>query len=99
LEHKAISIYTLEGKKMVHSFEFYKALCLRSNNYTRWIRETVFEIGKENVEFFPASENVAGRTIRFRLRYYFDLEFAIGLCLVAKRKEALQLRQFLIDSK
>jgi hypothetical protein len=99
LEHKAIRIYTLGDKKMVHSFEFYKATCLKRQNYTRWLMETVFEIGKLEKDIFPASENVAGRTIRFRLRYYFDLEFAIGLCLVAKRKEALQLREFLINNK
>jgi hypothetical protein len=99
LEHKAIRIYTLGEKKMVHSFEFYRATCLKRQNYTRWLVETVFEIGKMDEDIFPASENVAGRTIRYRLRYYFDIEFAIGLCLVAKRKEALLLRQFLIDNK
>lgn len=57
--------------------------------------ETVLLIGEPGKDFFPCPENVEGRTIRFRLRYYFDLDFAISLCVNVKGARARDLRQFL----
>jgi hypothetical protein len=99
MEEAQVPIYSLQGKRLVYSFEFYNAIALRRCNYTRWMMNTVFDVGRVGVDFFPAPENVAGRTIRFRLRYYFDLDFAISLCLVAKRKEAQGLRKYLMGVK
>jgi hypothetical protein len=96
---KSLEIIEFGGKKTVKSLVFYKATGLRRENYTRWLTETVLLIGRPGVDYFAAPENVAGRTIRFRLRYYFELEFAIGICLVVKRKEALAMREFLIDCR
>jgi phage anti-repressor protein len=100
LENKAIKIYTVKNKRVVRSFDFYRATGLKMTNYTRWLTQTVMDIGVIDEDYFPSDENVAGRTIRFRLRYYFEIEFAIALCLVVKRKEAaIQLRKFLIENK
>jgi phage anti-repressor protein len=96
---KALETYQIGDKKMVHSFAFYRAVGLKRCNYTRWLNRTVFEIGVPGEDYVPAKENVAGRTVRFRLRYYFTIDFAIALCLVVKRKEALALRQLLIKNK
>jgi hypothetical protein len=99
LEHKAIRIYTLGEKKMVHSFEFYKAMELRRCNYTRWMVENVLNIGEPGNDYSPIPDNTVGRTIRFRLRYFLDVDFAIGLCLGVKRREASLVRRFLMESK
>jgi phage anti-repressor protein len=99
-----IDIYIVNNKKVVNSFDFYKATGLKRCNYTRWIANIVLEIGTPDKDFSPMPDNIADRFFKRgkydKFRYYFDIDFAIGLCLVAKRKgEALRLRQFLIDNK
>jgi phage anti-repressor protein len=95
---KQVRIYTIDGRKMVYSFEFYLASGLVPRNYTRWMMDIVLPLGVPSKDYVPAPENVSGRTLRFRLRYYFDIEFAKGLCLVMKRKEAQKIRDFLIEN-
>ena len=98
LETRNDLILMVNGRQMVHSFEFYKATGLKMTNYTRWLRETALDIGEFRKDYIPAPENVAGRTLRFRLRYYFDIEFAIALCLVVRRRESLELKDYLFEN-
>ncbi len=88
----------MEGKKYVRSYEFYRATGLHKNEYTRWILG-VFRLGVPGTDYFPAPENVQGRTLVYRLRFYFGIDFSIGLCLMIKRREALALRQALTEKK
>ncbi len=93
-----IKIYSLEGKKYVKSLEFYTTTGLARTNYTTWLI-SVFKLGKAGIDYFPAPENVQGKTLRYRLRFYLGIDFSIGLCLMIKRREALALRQTLTDKK
>lgn len=107
IQPKTIQILSVEGKKVVKSFDLYRVAGLRRCNYTRWITDTVLTIGEPNKDYFPTPDNIADKYFknlrrdrkRDRIRFYFDIEFAISLCLVAKRKEALILRQFLIENR
>jgi hypothetical protein len=103
LEHSKRLIQAIEGRKMVHSFEFYKATGLLRNNYRRWIKETALCIGKPTKDYLPAPGNIekvkAFLPGKNRIRYFFDLEFAISLCLVVRTREALLLRDYLIEQR
>lgn len=91
---KKIQIYKVEGKKVVSSYSLYRIAGLTRQNYTRWLKEVVLIIGVLDEEYFPAKGSVP-----WRLRYYFTIDFAAALCLVAKRKEALELRRYLINQR
>lgn len=96
---KPLKIYSLNDKKYILSIEFYRTVGLRMCNYTRWVISAL-EVGKPGIDYFPSPENVQGRTIRFRLRYFFEIDFSIGLCLTIKySKKASELRQFLVSKK
>jgi phage anti-repressor protein len=104
VENNQIEILSINNRKVVRSFQFYKVTGLKARNYTRWLTSTALELGQPDKDYFPAPGNIADRLLRRRdkygkMRYYFDIEFAIALCLVAKRKEALALRDFLIGNK
>lgn len=99
LDKTKFKIHSIEGAKMVHSFEFYKATGLKRCNYTRWTMECVLNCGVPGRDYIPAPENVTGRTVRFRLRYYLEIDFAIALSIFIKRKEALQVRDHLLEAK
>lgn len=105
MQQKEIEICTVNNRKVVRSFDFYRVTGLRNMNYTRWITCTVLEIGEPEKDYFPAPGNIADRILgrkrdRYgKLRYYFDIDFAIALCLVVKRKEALSLRKFLTENR
>lgn len=96
---RQIQLHRVGGKTVVNSFEFYKELGLRRQHYTRWIMENVYLIGVQPDDYFPTEDNMPGRTMRYRFRFYFTIDFAIGLCMMARRKEALELRRFLIANK
>lgn len=66
--------------------------------YTNWVIG-VLQLGNAGVDYFPAPENIQGRTLRYRLRFYFGIDFAIGLCLMAKRREALLVREGLTQKR
>lgn len=96
---ESIKVFLIGTKKYIHSLDFYLTIGLANNNYTQWLIKLLHELGRPGIDYMPTSENQQGRTIRFRLRYYLEIDFAIGLCLVAKRKQALRLREHLIDKK
>lgn len=94
-----INIQTVDGKRVVKSFDFYKTTGLLRNNYTRWMTETALSIGEPGEDFFPCPGNIERKEIsvfiKYRIRYYFSVPFAIILCGVARRKEAMQLMAYL----
>jgi hypothetical protein len=103
LEHSKKLIQVIDSRKMVYSFEFYKSTGLKRCNYRRWIMDTALSIGKPNDDYLPAPGNIE-KVKEFlpgknRIRYFFDLEFAISLCLVVRTREALLLREFLIEQR
>jgi phage anti-repressor protein len=96
---ESLKILEFEGKRVVLSFDYYKSTGLKLKNYTRWMMENVLNNGTQGVDYFPAPGNTAGRTIRFRLRYYFDIDFAIAICLLIKRRESAEIRSYLLEVK
>jgi hypothetical protein len=92
-------ICTVDNRKMVRSIEFYRATGLLRNNYTRWMNETALTIGEAGTDYIPCPGNIErkeiSRFINYRIRYYFSIDFAIILCGVARRKEAILLMHFL----
>jgi phage anti-repressor protein len=90
---------SIDGRMMVKSFEFYQLSGLHRPNYTRWVTETVLGVGAINQDYIPAPVVQTKDKKRIRVRYYFDIDFAIGLCLLVRRDLSLDLRNFLIISK
>jgi hypothetical protein len=102
-EHSKKLIKVVDGRKMIHSHEFYKSIGLVPKNYCRWIMETALSIGKPNQDYIPAPGNIE-KSLKFlpgknRVRYFFELDFAISLCLVARTKEAILLAEYLKEQR
>lgn len=98
-----VKIQTVEGVKVVNSIDLYKASGLKKQNYTRWMMYTVFPLGNLGTDYFPAPDNIERKAIsvfiKHKLRYYLEIEFAMILCAVIRRKEAIQLKEFLKTNK
>lgn len=98
-----VKIQTIEGVKVVNSFELYKASGLVPQNYTRWMLYTVFPLGSMGIDYFPATDNIERKSIsqfiKHKLRYHLEIEFAMILCAVIRRKEAIQIKEFLKANK
>jgi phage anti-repressor protein len=92
---RGITIHRIGGKNMVNSFELYKTAGMRGNNYTRWMKKTVFALGCSKKDYLPAPNNK--RSGRKKLRYYFKINFAISLCLAMRRKKSIEIRNFLLQ--
>ena len=95
---KQVKFHEFNGQRVVHSWELYHLTGLKRMNYSRWIQWNVLGLGKAGEDYFPTPGNVQGRTLRFRLRFYLTINFAIGLCFLAKRKEAQEVRRFLLEN-
>lgn len=89
--YNMIKIEYKNGVKYVNSTTLYKKLKMNPAHYSRWIVKNI-QFAVENKDYIPIRISHKGG----HKEYLFTIEFARGLCLVAKTTEAKKLSFFLI---
>lgn len=84
-----ISIYRTQDQKVVDSNELYHAIGLHRTSYSRWIK-LYKNRGGENIDWFR-DEKLLKLNRRIRVRYFFSLEFARGICTRYGNKQSFKL--------
>jgi phage anti-repressor protein len=96
-----LTLHKIEGKDFINSVELYRFLGLSSDHYPRWYKNNIILIGDEKIDYhdkdkdpykFPISEINQGRPKR---EFYVSLQFAHGLCMVAKTSKSKKIRQWI----
>jgi phage anti-repressor protein len=96
-----LEIYEISGKGFINSVELYRYLGLSGDHYPRWYKNNIILIGDEKIDYydkdkdpykFPISQINQGRPKR---EFYVTLQFAHGLCMVAKTSKAKKTRQWI----
>jgi hypothetical protein len=96
---KLLKVMTVNNTNVVLSLDYYKYVGLVPQNYTRWMKDTVFMVGEKGKDYWPTPYNIECKGYETRLRYFFTVDFAIKLCYVVRRNEAMQLKEFLMENK
>jgi phage anti-repressor protein len=98
-KERKIAVSKISGNKVIDSFELYHAAGMMRSNYTRWMTDTVLQLGCDKKDYIPATDNkmTNKKGSRKRIRYYLKLDFAISICLLMRRKKSMEIRNFLMQ--
>lgn len=99
LTKKLININSIAGSYWVNSREFYNHIGLSRKHYYEWVRRSIEDnpiMTASDAFRVPNAERIViGKTGGGYAEYYLSLPVAVGLCVVAKTKEAGKIKEYL----
>lgn len=95
-----IKTEVINGKKWVHSVDFYQHSGLHPAHYMRWVgsRITRNPLAFQTVDYFETNDD-RKVTNGYYKKYYLSLSFAKQLCVVVGTCETKELKEWILKEE